>query len=1000
LLGCLTLLLAVPHGEAADSGPTRRVLVLQSYHKGFTWTDSVQRGLEETFASADRGVEVAVEYMDLKRHEADQIADRLAHVYSFKYARWIPDLVVACDDDAVGFALERKDALFADTPLVFCGLNVDDYDPAMLAGRPQVTGVVERLDFSSTIELILELQPEVRHIAFITDRTTSGEANRRIIEALAPVYADRAEFIFFDQGDGLTGEELLADLAALEPDTAVYFLDFARDSNGAYHPPDVILPRISRASPVPVYTYAQLYFGHGVLGGKLLSGEVHGLSTAGQALRVLAGADPAALPVLVESSNRFMFDDRQLRRFGIPESALPEGSIVAFGPTSFLERHRVAILWSAAGVAALLVMVALLLINTLARRKMEKRLQASEELYRRLVQDARAIVVEFDAQGRMTFMNDYGLDFFGYRAEEIQGRHPTGVITPAVDSMGRDLDCIVDLLAQDPEGMAVLESENMTRNGRRVRVSWSNRALRDESGELRGFVSVGHDVTDRHEAEALVRESEARYRLLADNVTDMLWVTDECFGFSYVSPAVERILGYTPEEFLLLAPEDYIHPDSYPLVHEAMLSRQRLERRGRGDDRTRTWELKYRPKGGGIIWVETTTTAVREEDGSFLGLIGVTRDITARKLAELELRESERRYASIFENAPVGIYQCTEGGRLLAVNPAFAHMLGYDSPQDVLERVENLATDVYETSEERARLVATLIEKNFVNDWELRLKRKDGSRLWAAFSARVIRDEKTGGIHHFKGFVTDISERKELETLKEDVDRILRHDIRSPAVVLGNGVQLLRRRVTDAESKGILDEMERSAHKLVSLLDLSRDLSLIERGEYTIEAQPVDLLGAVAETANEVRMATGDSAPIDILIDGRAMRDATQPAGGSEILAERLLLEMLLRNLLLNAVEASLNGEPVRVELETEPAPRLTIWNRGVVPEQMRGRFFSKYATAGKRHGTGLGTYTAKKVAEAHGWEIDMHTAETEGTTIRVDFLKGHGEAIASPEHR
>ncbi|MFW5637136.1 MAG: histidine kinase dimerization/phospho-acceptor domain-containing protein, partial [Thermodesulfobacteriota bacterium] len=282
-----------PVSASADTPEPSRVLVLHSYHQGFSWTDALQRGFEETFEAAPMEIELSVEYLDTKRHPGRLLFDHLAHVYAAKYQRWRPDLILSCDDDALAFLFQYRNTLFPGVPVVFCGLNVEDYDPAILDDRVGYTGVVERLDLAATIDLILKMQPNATRIAFIHDRTTSGIADRQTIAALAPRYADRITFIYPDNGRnpdlGISEAELLSFLRNLPPDSAAYFLGFFRDRFDTPLALDTIIPRISEASPVPVYSHAEAFLGYGILGGKLLCAEIHGRSTAEKALRLLAG---------------------------------------------------------------------------------------------------------------------------------------------------------------------------------------------------------------------------------------------------------------------------------------------------------------------------------------------------------------------------------------------------------------------------------------------------------------------------------------------------------------------------------------------------------------------------------------------------------------------------------------------------------------------------------------------------------------------------------------
>lgn len=152
-------------------------------------------------------------------------------------------------------------------------------------------------------------------------------------------------------------------------------------------------------------------------------------------------------------------------------------------------------------------------IDISARRQAEQRLVESEQQYRDLVQQANSIILRWDAQGRVLFMNDFGLQFFGYRADELVGRHVVGTIVPPVESDGRDLQHMVDAIRERPESFEQNVNENIRRDGQRVWIAWNNRIKRDSAGRAVEILSIGTDITDRmrieEEREKRVRAEEA-----------------------------------------------------------------------------------------------------------------------------------------------------------------------------------------------------------------------------------------------------------------------------------------------------------------------------------------------------------------------------------------------------------------------------------------------------------------------------------------------------------
>lgn len=491
----------------------QRVLVLHSYHQGFHWTDSVQEGIEAAFSDAGLKVEIDIEYLDTKRHPGDQLFPGYAGLYEGQFGEWQPDVVISMDDDAIHFLLAYRDTLFPGAPVVFGGLDADAYDGSLLAGRSGYTGVVERLDLVSTLDLILTIDPGVRRVFFVHDQTTSGLMHRGIIESLRPAYEDRIEFVFSDDQGAVSTAELLDTVEGLEQDTAVYFLGFFLDRLGRVLSEETIIPAIAEASPVPVYTHVESFFGSGPIGGKLLSPEVHGRAVGEKAVFILQGTPADDCPVTVESSNRYIFDDRRLRQFDISRDRLPPESIVRFEPTSFFYRYRGELIWAGIGLAMLVAFTAALGVNILRRRSVERRLVASEEKYRALVEKQSDMVVEVDTEGRFVFANPRYVETFGKSEEELIGSS----FIPLVHPEDRQATSEAMEALYRPPYSCSLEQRAHTATGWRW-IAWADRAVRDSDGRVLSIIGVGRDVTGRKEAEARLEQTLLEKDLLMKEI--------------------------------------------------------------------------------------------------------------------------------------------------------------------------------------------------------------------------------------------------------------------------------------------------------------------------------------------------------------------------------------------------------------------------------------------------------------------------------------------------
>jgi PAS domain S-box-containing protein len=243
------------------------------------------------------------------------------------------------------------------------------------------------------------------------------------------------------------------------------------------------------------------------------------------------------------------------------------------------------------------------------------------------------------------------------------------------------------------------------------------------------------------------------------------------------------------------------------------------------------------------------------------------------------------------------------------------------------------------------------------------------------------------GETYFGAIIRDITERKQVERLRDDVNRIMRHDLKSPLIgITGLAGRLLKEGGLNARQQHATAMIQTLGEKVLALLDRTRDLFQMEEGTYVLNPRPVDLLGLLKEVELELTPLAMKK-NVRIILSGNDQ--AREPGAGYMIQGEAGLLEIMLANLIKNAVEAAPENSAVTVtfgpdEQATTPGHYIDIHNLGCIPMEIRGRFFDPYATSGKAGGTGLGTHSARLVARSHQGDIVFTTSETEGTHLTV----------------
>jgi uncharacterized protein YjbI with pentapeptide repeats/ABC-type uncharacterized transport system substrate-binding protein len=331
MLGILLLIpLLSATCSAISPGPAKQVLILASYHPGMKWEDSIDGAIKLRLAISMPSAIVNVEYMDTKRIDPNQTRlAELKSLYVKKYKNVHFDLIIATNTDAFNFLLKNKEDIFPGTPVVFCG--VINFNDKMLDGKQGFTGVVEAYEVLDTISLMLQLHPGTRHIAIVTDQTTTGKANRKAVEQAISNFKQNISFEFLDN---LTADELRQQIATLSNESLILLMTFNRDRTGKTLTDEDSSELIRGACSIPIYSVYDFYLGYGVVGGKMISGTSQGDQAADLALRVLRGEPADKIPVIKESLNLYMFDMFELNRFGVPLTSLPHDSKIINLPFS------------------------------------------------------------------------------------------------------------------------------------------------------------------------------------------------------------------------------------------------------------------------------------------------------------------------------------------------------------------------------------------------------------------------------------------------------------------------------------------------------------------------------------------------------------------------------------------------------------------------------------------------------------------------------------------
>lgn len=310
----LSLVASMAMAESAQ----RNVLVLHSYHQGLPWTDAISNGIKNTFKGTEKKYALHFDFLDSKRNTTPEYLEQLRILYANKSQQIDYDLMIVSDNYALQFYLQNKTFFRKELPVVFCGIN--NYKPEMLEGAQNITGVVERPEFEENIRLMLRLHPQTKRIVVVNDKTSTGQLVKKSLLAVIPQFKDQVAFSFLEKFNSVASA---AELESLGPDDLILLLTMSIDSEGQNISLDESMGFIRKHTAIPVYGVWDFQLGHGIVGGKLLSGFKQGRRAAKMALRILKGESVRDVQLLKKSWGAYRFDYLELQRLGVDMAKLP-----------------------------------------------------------------------------------------------------------------------------------------------------------------------------------------------------------------------------------------------------------------------------------------------------------------------------------------------------------------------------------------------------------------------------------------------------------------------------------------------------------------------------------------------------------------------------------------------------------------------------------------------------------------------------------------------------
>jgi diguanylate cyclase (GGDEF)-like protein/PAS domain S-box-containing protein len=358
------------------------------------------------------------------------------------------------------------------------------------------------------------------------------------------------------------------------------------------------------------------------------------------------------------------------------------------------------------------------------------------------------------------YVNQWSMDFLSQGCFPVTGYHPQELIGNKNLTYEHLIHPRERLTLQKTIKKAITEKQTYnieyrirTKNGEEKWIWEQGQGIWDELGQVRGRGGYIYDITPLKAREQALRESEAHYRLLADNTTDIIAHYNIKGICLYISSVCQSLLGYPPQKFIGQGLACGCHPDDVPIIEQfyQQICHQLI---------IDPVSYRLQHQNGKYIWFETTAkTILNPNTGELEAIITTSREITKWKLIEEALCQAEDSYHTIFEYISQGIFQTSIDGHYLQANPALAEIFGYDSVADLLNNVRDIENQIYVKPERRSQFILLLQQQGWVSNFESEVYHRDGSTFWISENARAIYDSQ-GQFLYYEGTVENITYRR------------------------------------------------------------------------------------------------------------------------------------------------------------------------------------------------------------------------------------------------
>ncbi len=604
-------------------------------------------------------------------------------------------------------------------------------------------------------------------------------------------------------------------------------------------------------------------------------------------------------------------------------------------------------------------------------------MEESAERFRILTENSPLGISLLRPDGTFEYLNPRFTELFGYTIEDIPDKKKWFELAYSKKEMNKAISFWKKDFIDSKEIGKVKERDlHVTcKNGKKKIICI--RSVLMGNGKI---LQTYEDITEKKRAEEILEERERRFRTLIENATDIISMFDENGNILYISPSVERILGYRNKDVIGLSIFDYLHPDEFEAAEKT------FKKIASTNAISKPLRFKVRHKNGSWRYLEGVFNNLIKEP-NINAILMNARDITSTVLAE-------EKYRTLFEESKDAVYITDPSGRILDINPAGVEMLGFSSKEKLLKKSIN---EICFDPNDRERYKEAIERDGYVKDFEIVLKKKDGEKIIILDTGTVVKDEK-GKIVAYRGIMRDVTEYKNLEQQLRQAQKMdaignlaggIAHDFNNMLQVILGFTDLSISKL-DSSNPLVSDLLkvkrtaERAAALVQKLLAFSR--------KQMLEKKIVDLNELIAEHVQILKRIIPESIELFVLTNAK----------NSIILADPTGIEQVIMNIVLNARDAMSDGGTLSIETGNElikdfpskeehqlkPGEYVTIMIKDTgtgMDEITLSRIFEPFfSTKGKEKGAGLGLSVAWGIIKQHDGHIEVWSSPGKGSIFKI----------------